>query len=538
MNLTSQQILKIEDVVEGDTMQKNENVSEIIEDSSLKNTKINKNISHIGNKFSMEQILKDNLSCEMFHFHLNVFYSPHFILKFILLSFILLAYCLASYMTITLILNFLEYNVITTFRTVNETPTVFPKVTICNRNIFTSKHAYDLLVRSNYTDLNILNRKILKSDRSQAIVNFTLFRSKIVGQMKNFTMEQKEKLSHSLNETLLSCLFDYETCNETDFQWEWDTYYGNCYNFNSGFNSKGEKVELRKTFIDGSNFGLHVEFYVNFYEELMFFNSVIDSLGLLIRIDNISHVIDYLTDGISISPGYQTNLALNRQFRENLPKPYSNCDDFKNMNYDFNYNLYNLISQSKYVYTQKFCLQQCLQNLFVNSCNCCISDSVCLTNASICSSESQLECAFFKTYKGLYLKSDFVQKNCLPQCPLECKSSQITYTSSSSHLLPKIYINLLKNNPSLRSDFINRSLDNELVVLQSIVKLNIFYDSLSYTTTTESPQMDVVSLIANIGGNLGLFMGVCLFSLGEMVVTLIELIFLKFDLNKKVNPLD
>ena len=100
------------------------------------------------------------------------------------------------------------------------------------------------------------------------------------------------------------------------------------------------------------------------------------------------------------------------------------------------------------------------------------------------------------------------------------------------------YVNLLKNNPNLRSDFINRSLDNENVVLQSVVKLKIFYDSLSYTISTESPQMDIVSLIANIGGNLGLFMGVCLFSLGEMVVTLIELIFLKFDANKKVNPLD
>jgi hypothetical protein len=54
--------------------------------------------------------------------------------------------------------------------------------------------------------------------------------------------------------------------------------------------------------------------------------------------------------------------------------------------------------------------------------------------------------------------------------------------------------------------------------------------------------MDVVSLLGNIGGNLGLFMGVCLFSLGEMVVTLIELILLKYksqpkNASKKVDPL-
>jgi hypothetical protein len=45
--------------------------------------------------------------------------------------------------------------------------------------------------------------------------------------------------------------------------------------------------------------------------------------------------------------------------------------------------------------------------------------------------------------------------------------------------------------------------------------------------------MDMVSLIANIGGNLGLFMGVCLFSMGEMVVTLVEVLFLKCQTKSK-----
>jgi len=47
--------------------------------------------------------------------------------------------------------------------------------------------------------------------------------------------------------------------------------------------------------------------------------------------------------------------------------------------------------------------------------------------------------------------------------------------------------------------------------------------------------MDIISLIANIGGNLGLFMGVCLFSIGEIAIALIEVIFHKLPKNKKVN---
>ena len=93
---------------------------------------------------------------------------------------------------------------------------------------------------------------------------------------------------------------------------------------------------------------------------------------------------------------------------------------------------------------------------------------------------------------------------------------------------------LLKEKSFLNSDFLNRSLDDDSVILKSVAKLSIFYDSLSYTISIESPQMDIVSLVSQIGGNLGLFMGVCLFSLGEMVITLIELILYKCAANKKI----
>jgi hypothetical protein len=70
-----------------------------------------------------------------------------------------------------------------------------------------------------------------------------------------------------------------------------------------------------------------------------------------------------------------------------------------------------------------------------------------------------------------------------------------------------------------------------VAVEKSIVNVKIFYDSLSYTKTTESPQMDVVSLVASVGGNLGLFLGVSVFSLCEIVEVLIEM----YSLSKKLN---
>ena len=131
----------------------------------------------------------------------------------------------------------------------------------------------------------------------------------------------------------------------------------------------------------------------------MFFNSIYNDYGLVIRIDNVSHVIDYSHDGISVSPVTHTYLALDRQFEYFLPKPYSNCDDLNK--HRSQSSLYKLIAQSKYDYSQKFCLQQCLQELVYKECNCMDSRFALLRNVSVCSKAIELECDFYKVDQSL-----------------------------------------------------------------------------------------------------------------------------------------
>ena len=72
-------------------------------------------------------------------------------------------------------------------------------------------------------------------------------------------------------------------------------------------------------------------------------------------------------------------------------------------------------------------------------------------------------------------------------------------------------------------DFINRTLDSQLIK-DSFVDISISYESLSYALSTETPKMDVVSLLAEIGGNLGLFLGLSVFSLFEFIEALMEIV--------------
>ena len=85
-------------------------------------------------------------------------------------------------------------------------------------------------------------------------------------------------------------------------------------------------------------------------------------------------------------------------------------------------------------------------------------------------------------------------------------------------------ISNINKSATLRSDFINRTLD-ATTARDSFVCLRIFYESLSYTSITESPQMTIVSLLGSIGGNLGLFLGVSAFSLCEIVEVIIEIVY-------------
>ena len=118
-------------------------------------------------------------------------------------------------------------------------------------------------------------------------------------------------------------------------------------------------------------------------------------------------------------------------------------------------------------------------------------------------------------------------------CPLECSRIKYKTSISFNQLNGNPYISLIKKSPSLSSDFINRRLDATQAE-KSIVKVNIFYESLSYTLSTESPQMDMVSLLANIGGNMGLFLGVSVFTLAEILNVLIEVYFIsRNNINKR-----
>ena len=92
---------------------------------------------------------------------------------------------------------------------------------------------------------------------------------------------------------------------------------------------------------------------------------------------------------------------------------------------------------------------------------------------------------------------------------------------SSVELMGNLYADFINSKPNLRIDFNGRPVNAE-VARRNFVSVDLFYDTLAYTLSTETPSMDVVALLANIGGTMGLFLGVSLLHVCEIGDVIIE----------------
>jgi hypothetical protein len=416
---------------------------------------------------------------------IRIIITPYLMLKLFLITCVLCSSGLASYLVIKSIMSYLSYEVSTISRTIYETPTLFPKVTFCNVNWFTTEYAYNLTQKGVDWD-----------------------------EVFNFTIDEKQKLGHDLEDILIECKFNLHKCNSSDFSWSFDEEYGNCFTFNAN----ASRNSLKESKIAGLEFGLQLKMYVNIYEKFLNDTSNVYGLGALIRIGNSSYSSDYLNGGIFLPSGFHTNIVVEREFKSMLPQPYSCCDLKTNWQKT---DLLRLIEKTDYAYSQRLCFSQCLQKKFIDLHNCTLFQLLSLYNVSQCKSKF-----YFTTLNtDDTFSGDYISKTCLPQCPLECDQILYKYSTTSYQLIGNLFLENITNNLNLSLDFINRAIDSS-TARDSIVEVNIYYESLSYTFSSEIPQMDLVSMLASIGGNLGLFMGMSVFSLFEMIEVVIELFYM------------
>ena len=123
--------------------------------------------------------------------------------------------------------------------------------------------------------------------------------------------------------------------------------------------------------------------------------------------------------------------------------------------------------------------------------------------------------------------------DCLEDCPLECDSYTYKATLSTTEFPSLSYAELLaaKKNVSveLNQEANNIVGDEKNLWRNGFVSLNVFYKSQVITVITERPQTSVDEFISELGGTLGLFLGISFLSFVEFIEIGVELIMLKIE---------
>jgi hypothetical protein len=304
---------------------------------------------------------------------------------------------------------------------------------------------------------------------------------------------------------------------------------GEYYKFNSGKDINGNEVEFKYQKKVGFYGGLTAEVFIGRPNEFMssklpqthtsFFSMYIHNKSL--------NPVESSDEPIKLTPGLSTELKISRVFTERLPYPYNDCvDDLSLLNSHDSLLVKHILAKTKSSYRQKDCFDLCLAQYLIQSCN--------LTSSPL---GFPWELAGFDCAEKEY--ENFITKNihefCKLDCPLECNSIDFNIEVMTSLFPNENYAKELMNNSKIKSKYpagYNITLED---LSKSLVQFSVYYKNFDYTLVSQTPKQELVDCVSNVGGLLGLFVGMSFLSFGELIEALVEVLIIAFEKNKVKN---
>jgi hypothetical protein len=168
-----------------------------------------------------------------------------------------------------------------------------------------------------------------------------------------------------------------------------------------------------------------------------------------------------------------------------------------------------------------------MQEQIIKNCQCYDLNFPKLYDAEPCFSDDEFKCS--ETTTKLFLSKE-VDDNCLRFCPLECESVEYDFYSSFGNFPTQNMYYLLSDN--LNYLFFGKNLTESQIkdYFMKSIAIDVYYTDIGYTKISESPKTSISDLFSNVGGTLGLFVGISLLSVIEIVEILFEFVLIIFNL--------
>jgi hypothetical protein len=542
-------------------------------------------INEIDNKIIDQNSLPNELFKDLaikwaetttFHGVGHILRSKNNIIRIIWINALLISSCLCFYQNIITVNDYFAYKKFSNTEMRNDGELRFPAVDICSLN--TMNHFKQVVsgIREDFDEMRIkmftknflFNQSVIQLFTiNQLLIKCTFNSNECDEKDFYYYYDYDYGNCYSFNGPKTKWLESFEEVNNTQkkaFNLKWKI-------------SQTESFKVIK--FSGNKNGLKLEMFINNEQVANDSDYIFDTekSGIRLIVHDNEDYVSAGDQGTDLSPGFETNIGLMKRHTERLPHPYSDCitkldednikqnEILKRMNTSFGYTYYN----------QNFCLRLCVQFIFQKKCNCSepsypfdvdasrkyFNDHLDrykgdsnlffydnLTDLKPCLIEKDLKC--IKNIKETVL--DFSRlESCKKSCPKQCSEIFFTEKISFSKYPTKTYSDMIGNSSQflkvLEKNFPNDPVylakeDKELirfdnitlplsykVMRKSLLKVNVYFESMNYDYIEESPVISKNSFISLLGGNLGLFLGASFLTIGELIVLVINFIYNKMN---------
>ncbi|CEF68079.1 Na+ channel, amiloride-sensitive family-containing protein [Strongyloides ratti] len=422
---------------------------------------------------------------------------------------------------------FLTYQIITLFKLYMSHPTVSqlsfiipseglnnPSVTICNYNPIRYSYIKELNKTKNFPkrlldymtmsflqlpNLFSMSNKLDIKESHNLLINYTKYVN------PNFSIHSfYYDAGFQCNDILKICAFG-----------------GKCYLLNLG---KSKHSWLSKQRQSGINNGLlviadyHTDEQIGYSEETaeesVFSNQFENGFRYYVHEDKN---IPYLsTEGISISPKKRVYSAMSIEKRILLnDESWGNCSDKWPIGYE----------DIDIPYTSSSCYAICRAKYFIEKCGCTPMIYNVIGDYKNCLPYEILSC-FLPNITNTNKTLNFVLPD-LPacyECKADCESWQYNMYNSYGDDFSIGALTYLKQKVPTWTNY---------YILKNIVAINIFYREIGYTEFSQKQSTTFVEVLSNIGGNMGLFLGMSVLSVVEVIIYFCKILWLTISKRRR-----
>ncbi|XP_023215424.1 amiloride-sensitive sodium channel subunit gamma-like [Centruroides sculpturatus] len=457
-----------------------------------------------------------------------------------------------AYHSIYLILTYLSYPRMTTTEEIHADQIDFPYVTVCNLNPLKKSYFADYLA-----EISTSTPRSTEDTQSDDLLEFLTspssddhgdfggggicFRSVEEFLQRSRTMDlsdmwmsviaTKENLSkfgHQSKDLVVQCTYNARNCFNTSYSIiDVDSYpsprYGLCHTIIV------RQESLRKVIKTGSALGLRLTLNIEREEYL---DLISPEYGARLLVHPQGTFPTLQRGGVILQPGTKTYVSVRMRKIERLPEPYRGCSD------DFQKTLlakYLKMTGQEFllhhqVYTYEYCQTLCREAHLLNQCGCL--EELALEGNKSCDpcngTQARCRSGFYRSFTRASSTHE-CQKLCKPACTdirydLTVSQSEWPNVQQQQYAL-KRWPNLNKRlGQSLSSSNSNNTTDtkeeiqiNRKYFRKNFLRVHVYIQEMNYLSVKDIPGYTLPQLFADLGGCLGLYIGVSAITVVEII---------------------